>query len=159
MGTADGTSTSVAEVPSDRVEHASNLLGDAALLTHELRAALHDQLRLAGHEAQLAGRSLAAIVAAAIGIGVLVASAWLGLMAAGALALIGLGVAPVVAMLIGVAFNLIALLVPYAMIRRRSLDLAFPATLRTLQPSPSPSPSQRREDERGDGERGGRKAA
>jgi len=154
MGTEDGTSTSVAEVPSDRAEHASSLLGDAALLAHELRAALHDQLRLAGHEAQLAGRSLAAIVAAAIGIGVLVASAWLGLMAAGALALIGLGVAPIVAMLIGVAFNLIALLVPYAMIRRKSLDLGFPATLRTLQPSPPHRPA-----EESDGERGERRAA
>jgi hypothetical protein len=66
---------------------------------------------------------------------VLLVSAWLGLMAAGTLAVIGLGVAPAVAMLIGAAFNLIALLVPCEMIRRRSRDLALPATRRTLEPA------------------------
>jgi hypothetical protein len=135
MGTADETSTGIPEVRSDPVEHASDLLDDALLLTQELRAALHDQLCLVRNEAQLAARSLTAMVAAAIGIGVLGVSAWLGLVAAGAFALIGLGVAPVVAMLIGAALNLIALLVPYEMIRRKSRNLGFPATLRTLRPT------------------------
>ncbi len=135
MGTADGTSTSISEVRSDPAPPASGLLDDALLLTHELRATLCDQLSLAGYEAQLAARSLTAMVAAAVGIGVLLVSAWLGLMAAGTFALIDLGLAPAVAMLIGAALNLIALLVPYEMIRRKSRNLAFPATRRTMQPA------------------------
>jgi len=135
MGTADGTTTSIPEVRSDAGEHASNLLDDALLLIQEWSAVLHDQLCLVSNEAQLAARSLIAMVAAAVGIGVLLVSVWLGLMAAATLAVIGLGVPPAVAMLIGAALNLIALLVPYEMIRRKSRDLAFPATRRTLEPA------------------------
>jgi hypothetical protein len=137
MGTADGTSTSasIAENPGDAVEHASTLLDDALLLVQELRAGLHDQLCLVSNEAQLAARSLTSMVAAAVGIGVLLVSVWLGLMAAGTLAMIGLGLAPAVAMLIGAALNLIALLVPYQLIRRKGRNLAFPATRRTLEPA------------------------
>lgn len=141
METADEVGTRIAEARSDSVEHsvehASGLLDDALLLTHELRAALHDQLCLVSSEAQLAARSLAAIVGAAVGIGVLLVSAWLGLVAAGAFALIGIGLGPVVAMLIAAALNLIALLVPWGMIRRKRGNLGFPATLRTLRPASS----------------------
>jgi hypothetical protein len=135
METTDGTGTSIAGVRSESAARASDLLGDALLLTRELRAGLYDQLSLAGYEAQLAARSLSAMVAAAVGIGVLLVSAWLGLLAAGTSALIDLGLAPAIAMLIGAALNLIALLSLYGLIRRKSRNLAFPATRRTVQPA------------------------
>jgi hypothetical protein len=139
MGTADATGTRTPEEHRDPVEEASGVLDDALQLTHELRAALHDQLCLVSNEAQLAARSFTVMVAAAVGIGVLLVSAWLGLMTAGTFALIGLGLAPIVTMLIGVAFNLAAVLVPYTVIRRKSRNLTFPATRRTMQPAASPS--------------------
>jgi len=135
METTEGGSASHSEARDDRIAHASTPIDDAVEFAHEFRAALHDQLRLVSIEAQLAAQSLRTIVAAAIGIGGLLVSAWLGLMAAGTYVMIGWGLEPVVAVLIGVALNLIALLVPYGMIRRKRRNLGFPATLRTLQPA------------------------
>ena len=135
---ADGTSPNVSEAGGDHTTGPSDLLDDALTLTHELRETLHDQLRLAGCEAQRAAISLAAMAAAAVGIGVLLASAWLGLMTVGGLALIRLGVAPAIAALVAVALNLIVSWVPYQMIRARSRNLRFPATLRTLRPARAP---------------------
>jgi hypothetical protein len=135
METAEGASASLPEALDERVVQVSTALGDAVELTHELRAALHDQLRLVSNEAQLVARSLATIVAAAIAIGGLLVSSWLGLLAAGTYAMMGLGFQPGVSILIGVALNLVALLVPYGMIRRRRRHLRFPATLRSLQPA------------------------
>lgn len=135
MAAADGTGSIVSEAGDDREAHASGLLDDAVGLTHELREALHDQLTLLSHETQRAAWSLAAIIAAGIGIGVLLASTWLGLGIAGALTLIGLGLPPAMATLIVVTLNLVALLVPYELIRRRVRNLGFPSTLRTLQPA------------------------
>jgi hypothetical protein len=135
METTKGTSASMPEAREHHVAHASAVLDDAVEIAHELRAALHDQLRLVSNEAQLAARSLTTIVVAAIGIGGLLVSAWLGLMAAGIYAMISVGIEPVVAMLIGATLNLLALLVPYGMIRRKRRNLGFPATLRTLQPA------------------------
>jgi hypothetical protein len=139
MATADITSTSTPEEHNDPVEEASGVLDDAVQLTQDLRAALHDQVCLVTNEAQRAARSVVAMVAAAVGIGVLLVSAWLGLLTAGTFALIGFGLAPIVALLIGAALNLIALLVPYEVIRRKSRNLTFPSTRRTLQPAASPS--------------------
>jgi len=135
METTEGARASQPEARDDRVAQAFTPLDDAVEFAHEFRAALHDQLRLVSIEAQLAARSLTTIVAAAIGIGGLLVSAWLGLMAAGTYVMIGRGLEPVVAMLIGVALDLIALLVPYRVIRRKRRNLEFPATLRTLQPA------------------------
>lgn len=137
METAVATSTKVPETAGDPAAHASNLLADAVLLTHELRAALHDQLRLVSYETERTARSLTAMMAAAIAIGVLLVSAWLASMTAGALALIDRGLEPVAAALIVVALNLLAALAPYGVIRRKRRELGFPATLRTLRPESS----------------------
>jgi hypothetical protein len=137
MASADVTSSTTIGSTGGPAVHTSDLLGDAVLLTHELRAALHDQLRLVSYETQLAGRSLMKMVAAAVAIGVLIVSAWFGLMASGALALVSLGLGPAIAMLILAALNLLAAFVPYELIRRKSRDLGFPVTLRTLRPRAS----------------------
>jgi cytochrome c biogenesis protein CcdA len=133
VGTAEATSTSTREVPSE--QEASGLLADALQIGQELRATLHDRFLLVSDEAQMAARGLAAMAAAAVAIGVLLAASWLGLLAAGVFALIGLGLSPVLAILIGTALDLVALLVLYELIRRKSRHLTFPATRRTLQPA------------------------
>lgn len=145
MASANGTSSSATEAAGNPAVDTSDLFGHAVLLSYELRAALHDQLRLVSYETQLAGRSLVKMLAAAVAIGVLVVSAWFGLMAAGALALVSLGLGPAVVMLMLAALNLVAALVPYEVIRRKSRDLGFPVTLRTLRPEARPASSRRGE--------------
>src|SRR5512134_3243417 len=83
----------------------SALLDDAKSLWHELRGLVHDELRLAALEARLAGRTLVTMVGAGLMIGVLLVSAWLGLLAAVALWLISIGVPASIAILLGVAAN------------------------------------------------------
>ena len=52
-------------------------LDDLSALQRELRALVHDQLRLAGLELRLAAHSLMAMIAAAVCIGALLVVAWL----------------------------------------------------------------------------------
>lgn len=54
MASADVASSNAIDAAGDTAVHTSNLHGDAVLLTHELQAALHDQLRLVSYETQLA---------------------------------------------------------------------------------------------------------
>ncbi|HUF21429.1 MAG TPA: hypothetical protein VMP00_11855 [Burkholderiales bacterium] len=120
---------------------ASGLLGDASALWHELRGALHDQLQLAVLEAKLAGTSLATMVAAGVMVALLLVTAWLGLVGAGVLWLIGMGVAASIAMLMVVAASVVFALALCYLIRRQSRHLQFPATLRSLRPMPTPDRS------------------
>lgn len=109
--------------------------GGALALTRELRELIHDQLRLVTLESRLAAQSLMTMVAAAVGFGVLLVSAWLGLMGAAVLTLIGFGLVPSIAILVVAALNLMVSPVPYGLIRRKIRRLGFPATLRTLKPA------------------------
>ena len=115
----------------------SGLLDNARELWRELRAMAHDQLTLAALEAKLAGKSLVNMIAAGVMIAVLLISAWLGLLGAAVLWLIGIGVPASIAMLVAVAGNLALAAVLYQLIRRQSRRLQFPATLRSLRPLPS----------------------
>jgi peptidoglycan/LPS O-acetylase OafA/YrhL len=67
----------------------------------------------------------------------LVLLAWIGLMSAAGLGLIGMGLAPAFVLLVLTALTVILALVLAAFVRRQSRDLGFPATLRTLKPSAS----------------------
>jgi len=115
----------------------AGLLEDAKSLWHELRALAHDELTLAALEARLAGISLVTMLGAGLMIGVLLVSAWLGLLAAVVLWLISIGVPASIALLLGVATNLLLALMLYGVVRRQSRYLQFPATLRGLRPLPS----------------------
>jgi hypothetical protein len=101
---------------------------------NEFRGLVHDQAHLAALEARQAGRSLVAIVAYGIVVAVLVVSAWLGVVGALVLGLINVGLGGWAAVLLGVLVNLAGAVGFVFAIRRRSRDLAFPATLRSIRP-------------------------
>ena len=125
---AEPAATSIAP-PGD-----AGLLEQAKSLWYELRSLVHDQLTLAALETKLAGKSLVTMIAAGVMIAVLLISAWLGLVGAVVLWLIGIGVVASIAMLLAVAANLVFAVILYDVIRRQSRHLQFPATLRSLRP-------------------------
>lgn len=112
---------------------APGLIDDVVGLARELEALAHDQLQLAALEAKLAGRSLVMMIAAGVGLGILVATAWLGMMAGVVWWLIAIGIAPAAALLAMTLLNLAAAGVCFGLIRRGSRSLGFPATLRSLK--------------------------
>ena len=73
------------------------------------------------------------MVAFAVAAALLMASAWLGLLGAGAWWLVASGLNPGAALLLVAALNIAAALVLYLMIRRSSAHLRFPATVRSFQ--------------------------
>ena len=99
----------------------------------ELAGLAHDRLRLAVLETRLAGESLVVMVAAGVMAAVLLVSAWLGLVVAAILALVGGGVTAALAVMIGVAANVLLALLLYALIRRKSRNLQWAASLRSLK--------------------------
>ena len=114
------------------------MLEDAQSLWYELRGLIHDRFRLAALEAQRAGKSLVDMIVAGVMVGVLLISAWLGLMAAAVLELVAHDVvATSSAILLAGASNLLLVLILCGVIRRKSRYLQFPATLRSFQTTPS----------------------
>jgi Putative Actinobacterial Holin-X, holin superfamily III len=99
----------------------------------QLRELVHEQLTLAALETRLAGQSLLTMIAAGLGIAVLLITAWVGLMGAAVLWLNSIGVIASIAILITVAANLGFALILYQLIRRRSRHLQFSATQRSLR--------------------------
>lgn len=116
---------------------APGLLESASALWNELRGVLHDQLQLAVLETKLAGTSLVVMIAAGVMVALLLLTAWLGLVGAGVLWLIGMGVAASMAMLMAVAASVVFSLALCYLIRRQSRHLQFSATLRSLRPMPA----------------------
>lgn len=133
--TLDRTATPAAlsEVPPGKTA----LLEDLKALWHELRGVAHDQLILAALEAKLAGKTLVIMLAAGVMVAILLVSAWLGLMGAAVLWLIGVGLSGSIAMLVAVAANLVAAFILIGMIRGQTRYLQFPATVRSLRIVPS----------------------
>ena len=131
----------VDETPAQTAKHDapvsdSRVLEDARSLLHELLGLTHDRFRLAALETRRAGESLVAMVVAGVMVAVALSSAWLGLMSAAVLGLIDKGVAANSAILLAVAFNLLLALILCRVMRRKSRNLQFPATLRSLQTKP-----------------------
>ena len=122
--------------PAGTPDAPHGLLQEVQLLWHELRGMAHDQLTLAALETRLAGESLVHMLIAGVLIAVLLVSAWIGLMAAGIIWLVGLGVVVPVAMLGAVLAHLIAAGVLYSWLRKQGRHLQFPSTLRSLRPLP-----------------------
>jgi len=111
----------------------SGLLESSVALFSELRGLVHDHLQLATLEAKYACESLITMLVAGIVAAILCVSAWLGLMAAGALFLVELGLVSSAAILIMVGVNLLAVAVLYYVIRRKSQTLHFEKTLNSLR--------------------------
>jgi len=82
--------------PSD----VSGLPQAVTTLWYELRELVYEQLTLAALETRLAGQSLVIMIAAGLGIAVLLVTAWLGLMGATVLWLISIGLRASVAILL-----------------------------------------------------------
>jgi uncharacterized membrane protein YqjE len=114
------------------------LIDNATALWNDLRALAHDHLELAALETRRAGEGLVWIVVYGIVTAILVVTAWMGLIAALVLWLIGMDLSPSLAMLIAVVANLAAAGGLVFAIRQRSHSLRFPATVRALRPGGAP---------------------
>lgn len=121
-------------VPQGEPVSSSGVLEDAQSLWLELRELFHAHFRLAALETRRAGESLVAMVVAGVMVAVLLNGVWLGLVAAAVLELVENGVATSSAILLAVAFNLLAALILLGLIRRKSRYLKFPAIQRSLRP-------------------------
>jgi hypothetical protein len=114
----------------------NNVLQEAELLWHELRALLQNRLQLAVLETRRAGESLVTMIMAGVMIAVLLNGAWLGIVFAGIQILIEQGMVASTAILLVVVVNLFIALLLYGVIRRKSHYLQFPALLTSLQAVP-----------------------
>jgi hypothetical protein len=118
----------------DQVNDSTSVLEDVQSLWNELHGLAYNHFRLAALETRRAGESLVSMIIAGVMVAFLLSSAWLGLMAAAVLELIGNGIAASSAILLAVAFNLLLALFLCRVMRRKSRYLHFPAILRSLQP-------------------------
>ncbi|OQW79928.1 MAG: hypothetical protein BVN35_00665 [Proteobacteria bacterium ST_bin11] len=123
----------------------ASLLGDIQALWGELQGLGHDHFSLAALEARRAGQTLTMMLATAVMLGLLLSTAWLGLLAAGVQWLIEHNFQASSAILLAVAGNLLLALMLIGVIRRSSRFLQFPATQRSLVP---PSTERHTKDSR-----------
>jgi hypothetical protein len=77
------------------------------------------------------------MIVASVMVAVLLNGAWLGLLAASVHWMVENGLVASSAILLAVAFNLLLVLILCGVIRRKSRNLRFPATLHSLQPMPT----------------------
>ena len=125
---------------AEAASSARGLLDEVQRVWREVSGLAHDQLQLAVLETRLAGISLVTMIAAGVIIAVLLVSAWLGLIAAVILLLVGAGLAVGFALALGVAANLILALLLTKVIRVKSADLHWAATLSSMQGAPAAPP-------------------
>jgi hypothetical protein len=124
-------------LPVDPLNATTGVLQATADLAQELRAAVHDQLRLLVLESERAARSLVIMLAAQVAIGTLLISTWLILVSAGVFALIGSGLDPIWALVVAACLTLAGAFLPYRIIGYQRRRLRFPATLASLRPTPT----------------------
>lgn len=129
------TSTGAAAKPTrGHADGAPNLFNDVKSLWTEVSGLTHDHLQLAVLETKLAGESLVSMIAAGVIVAVLLVTAWLALVAAVVLALIDSGMLASIAMLLAVVLNVAVSYGLYKIIRAKSQNLKWAATLRSLKP-------------------------
>lgn len=127
---------SQAKPAMSKADGAPGLMDDVKSLWTEVRGLTYDHLQLAALETKLAGESLVSMIAAGVIVAVLLVTAWLGLVGAAVLALINSGMLASIAMLLAVALNVVVAFVLYKVIRNKSQNLRWAATLRSLKPRP-----------------------
>lgn len=126
----DQTKGSDKQEPSENV----SMLEDIQALWGDLQGLGHDRFNLAALETRRAGQTLTTMLATAVMLGMLLSTAWLGLLAAGIQWLIEQDVQASIAILMAVAGNFLLAFILIGVIRRRSRFLLFPATQRSLKP-------------------------
>ncbi len=117
-----------------------SLQGNLKGLIAEMRELAHDHLELATLETRLSVDTLLRMGVIAIFIGLVAVSGWLALVGSAALALVSMGMAPVLAMLLLAAANVMAAVLGWMRIRSLSHRLGGMATQRAIRSGP-PSPN------------------
>lgn len=133
MAESDTQTETPTTVPAEAAAGMPRLLDEVLALSGEVRELAHDQLQLVALETKLAAQSLMTMVAVAVAAGLLLVTAWLGLMATLVWWLASVGVAIWLSLIAVTVLNLLAAFVSYRVIYRRSRNLGFPATLRSLR--------------------------
>jgi uncharacterized membrane protein YqjE len=108
------------------------LLEQAGLLWAELRGLAHDHFELAALEVRQACSRFALMVALALAATALIATAWLGLIAAVVFWMIERGASPAGALLGAAAANVAAAAACVLLLRREGKEMPFAATFRSL---------------------------
>ena len=116
-------------------------LDNVRSLWRNVRTLAHGRLQLLALEVQRAVRGLAAIAAYSVATGLLIAGAWLGVMAALALWLIEHQVSASSAVLLAAIFNGVGVWALVAAIRKECRAWGFSASLQALEPLKSAPPS------------------
>ena len=119
---------------------APDVLQSAEALWADMRGIAFDHVQLVALEIRSAGESAVMLLALAVLGGALMAGAGMGLAAALVLALMNVGIDAVAALLIAVALTLVGVLLVVLVIRRQTVRLGFPATMRSLRFKRTTSP-------------------
>jgi len=126
---------------SDTASPSPELLdNDMRNVARELRGLAHDHIELATLETRLAVRTALGMTMLAVVTAIVLVSAWLALVGAAVLGLIGMGLAPAFAMLLLGAANLLLALFGWLRIRQKLRSLGWPATQRLVKPPPAAEP-------------------
>jgi len=112
----------------------SSVLKEAQSLWRELHGLAHDRFRLAGLETRRAGESLIVMLVAGVILAIVLSGMWLGILAAVVMGLVEHGMPASIAILLALVFNGLIGFALAGLIRLKSRDLQFPATLRSLHP-------------------------
>lgn len=118
----------------------SGLVADVRILCRELANLAQEHVQLAALETRLAGQSLTVMVAASIMVGMLLVSAWFGLVAAAIAVMIHLSVPIHIAILVSVLANVLIAVLLCVLIRQQSRHLRWEATMRSLRHAAAPNP-------------------
>ena len=116
-----------------RIHPAPSLRARAATIVRDIGDIASDHLELAILEAQRAGIGLAKLLATAVVVAVLFATAWLALVAGAIVWATATGVSWVAALAVAATLNLVAAGVLVVWVRGEAGELLFAATLRQLR--------------------------
>lgn len=125
-------------VPDAQPSGTPSLLDEIKGLWDEIRHLIHDHIELAALETRLAGETLAFMVMAGVAIAILLVSAWLALLGAVVVLLVAMGMWASVAFLLIVLLNIAAAGALAWLIKHKSRNLKWSATLASLKPSAVP---------------------
>lgn len=112
----------------------AGLIENAQILWNDFRKLTYNHLQLITLEIQKAGESLVSMLVYGIVLSVLIICSWLGVLGAMAMWLIEQDVMISTALLLTVLLNLLGIFVVMIAIRKKSLSLRLPVTMRNLNP-------------------------
>lgn len=129
MSFNDETSPQMASDPASPSPPPLSVPLDEQLIrvTNELREQASDYLELAALETRFAVSTALSAVVIAVCTAILLVSAWMALVGAAALGLIGVGLPPVFAMLLVAAVNLLLAAMSWLRIRQKLRSVGWPA--------------------------------